>query len=761
MQTLLNNLKNSFPGYHDQVNQIFRKNTREWDDLFSPEDPDIFRGVLFIIKKFLEADDKRRLFIRFPSERIGRSNESKKSNITRLECLIADVLYLATKPSWEKEVACPSIIDAKIGDTFFTDYLDGTVWVIKESKVDGAPRPSAQDKGFRTPEARQLFDELRNQSIRILDGWQDVSMRRLASYAKQINLYRSLPDLAGYSSSILVGFNPSDWGNRPINVELFPPSVRMTSNFDKLNGQSCDLLVFVGERKYRNFAREISNSVAEGIVKKVVMIGSDPLDGFGSEDYDVSYSFSFREMFTYFAGGKFPEIFFRKIRFKWLEDKLDQLVGILPDYLEEYDRKRIVRATITPFLQIEMASTKSNYLKKFLESDFDYTLSPEQIEQIVTWQKENRYQTETPKQQTNKLIVSRGTKLVFSVPGDSFIRQVGDLVRNHNRPKNDIVIDALNDGKKIVEAIKALLQNCCLGKYHILSYFELPTLFRFFNDEIKAYNDPQRVALLNVRFSVQSASSDVVSSNLLDYFDASSDELLSMIAGSSQAVRQTEYLATFDSLDSELLANLCGEVIRYNEIIQVEDLYTGKDDYLPCMITFYEKPENYQILMELYYNFPKGQTVADMSELWKRKMRSLFSDRYQGNLDAMQRDFLFMARSKLRSIVNGRYQSMFPDEIKKIAEKLLAMGVVSRNECAMIQAAPNVVGKNSTRAQELKSALLEYRVTGKIGGILKRIIDHSEDRGEPLTVQEIADASLETRELWDIQKIKNNRNANG
>lgn len=761
MQTLLNNLKNSFPGYHDQVNQIFRKNTREWDDLFSPEDPDIFRGVLFIIKKFLDADDKRRLFIRFPSERIGRSNEIKKNNITRLECLIADILYLATKPSWEKEVACPSISEAKIGDTFFTDYLDGTVWVIKESNVDGAPRPSAKDKGFRTTEARQLFDELRNQSIRILDGWQDVSMKRLASYAKQINLYRSLPDLAGYSNSILVGFNPSDWGNRPINVELFPPSVRMTSNFDKLNGQPCDLLVFVGERKYRNYARDISNSIAGGFVKKVIMIGSDPLDGFGSEDYDMSFSFSFREMFTYFAGGRFPEIFFRKIRFEWLEKKLDQLVDLLPDFLEEYDRKRIVRATITPFLQIEMASTKANYLKKFLESDFDYTLSPEQIEQIVTWQNENHYQKETPKQQTNRGIVSKGTKLVFSVPGDSYIRQVGDLVRNRNRPKNDVVIDALNDGKKIVEAIKVLLQNCCLGKYHILSYFELPTLFRFFDDEVKAYNDPQRVALLNEHFSLQSTSAVVVSNNLLDYFDASSDELLSMIAGSSQALRQTEYLATLDSLDSEVRVNLCGEVIRYNEIIQVEDLYTGKDDYLPCMITFYDKPENYQILMELYYNFPKGQTVAVMSELWKRKMRSLFSDRYQGDLDAMQRDFLFMARSKLRSIVNGRYQHMFPDEIKRIAEKLLAMGVVSKNECAMIQAAPNVVEKNSNRAHELKRALLEYRVTGNLGGILKRIIDHSAARGEPLTVQEIAEASLETRELWDIQKIKNNRNANG
>lgn len=761
MQTLLNNLKNGFPGYHDRVNQIFRKNTREWDILFGSEDPDIFRGVLFIIKKFLEADDKRRLFIRFPSERIGRSNESKKNNITRLECLIADVLYLATKPSWEKEVACPSISDAKIGDAFFSDYLDGTVWVIKESKVDGAPRPSAQDKGFRTTEARQLFDELRSQSIRILDGWQDISMRRLASYAKQINLYRSLPDLAGYSSSILVGFNPSDWGNRPVNVELFPPTVRMTSNFDKLNGQPCDLLVFVGERKYRNYARDISNSIAGGFVKKVIMVGSDPLDGFGSEDYDMSFSFSFREMFTYFAGGRFPEIFFRKIHFEWLEKKLDQLVDLLPDFLEEYDRKRIVRATITPFLQIDMASTKANYLKKFLESDFAYTLSPEQIEQIVTWQNDNHYQKETPKQQTNRGIVSKGTKLVFSVPGDSYIRQVGDLVRNHNRPKNDVVIDALNDGKKIVEAIQVLLQNCCLGKYHILSYFELPSLLRFFNDEVKAYNDPQRVALLNEHFSVQSTSADVISNNLLDYFDASSDELLSMIAGSSQALRQTEYLATLDSLDSEVRVNLCGEVVLYNEIIQVEDLYTGKEDYLPCLITFYDKPENYQILMELYYNFPKGQTVADMSELWKRKMRGLFSDRYQGDLDAMQRDFLFMARSKLRSIVNGRYQSMFPDEIKRIAEKLLAMGVVSKNECAMIQAAPNVVEKNSNRAHELKRALLEYRVTGNLGGILKRIIDHSVARGEPLTVQEIAEASLETRELWDIQKKKNNRNANG
>ena len=130
------------------------------------------------------------------------------------------------------------------------------------------------------------------------------------------------------------------------------------------------------------------------------------------------------------------------------------------------------------------------------------------------------------------------------------------------------------------------------------------------------------------------------------------------------------------------------------------------------------------------------------------------------NLDAMRGDFLFLGRSKLRDIVNNRYQSMFPVEIKTIAKKLYDLGVVSKNECAMIQAAPNVVGEHSGRAQELKSALLDYKLSGRTDGILKRILDNALARGMQLTAQSIADASLETRELTDIQKYNNNRNAN-
>jgi hypothetical protein len=104
--------------------------------------------------------------------------------------------------------------------------------------------------------------------------------------------------------------------------------------------EDSDILVFIGDRKYKNFSEKINDALFDGRVKKIIYIGTEPFWGYDNDNRNVRYSFSYREVFTYFYG-QFTEIKFHKFDFSWLFDNLRRLKQILinANIQEEYHKK--------------------------------------------------------------------------------------------------------------------------------------------------------------------------------------------------------------------------------------------------------------------------------------------------------------------------------------------------------------------------------------------------------------------------------------
>lgn len=277
MQKLLDSIKKSFPEYHAQVNQIFRDKTSHWDLLFSKDVAnDMFRGVFYVIQNFLTSD-KKRLFLRLPSAGLGRKDSDKDINQSELQKILADIMFLATRSSWEKRVECPDIFNTAVGESyFFPDYLAcnpkyGTVWEIKESKNDGKPRPQTVGKTFSFQDARDIFNRLRGTAVRLsYDGLTDSpNPRELSMYAAWINKYRNLDSLnpsIPIEKALLVGYSQRDWDDRPLSFPVLTDHVCITNNYAKVldSGIAYDFIIFVGDKRYFNFEREINNAIAGG-----------------------------------------------------------------------------------------------------------------------------------------------------------------------------------------------------------------------------------------------------------------------------------------------------------------------------------------------------------------------------------------------------------------------------------------------------------------------------------------------------------------
>ena len=238
---------------------------------------------------------------------------------------------------------------------------------------------------------------------------------------------------------------------------------------------------------------------------------------------------------------------------------------------------------------------------------------------------------------------------------------------------------------------------------------------------------------------------------MLDYYDASSDDL-SLIFTPQQPVKHSTYTCSFDDCDETSVVD--GDVIYYSETKSIDELYNNKEEYLPCTITYYKTPEDFQYLMEVYFNFPKGQNVESISRLWKCRMQEMLMNRFNGDVSVMWEYFRFLKIDKLKQIVRGRYQPLFPDEIGQIATTLNKMGVINIDEMRLIRSADSVVGKHSAKAKDLKSSLIQYMLTGTANGFLNVLISNGVAHGEHWSADTIAKRIMITHTIKDIKLNK-------
>lgn len=769
MQELINRIRSSFPKYHEEVNTVFRQKTANWNKLFSGDySSDINRGLLYIISEFL-CSEKQQLFIQFPTEKLGRTDILQKANREHLQEIIADILCLTTKQQWEPQLACPEIDSTSIGEFYYSEITtqklsspgnapqqEGIIWEIKSSNSYPV-RPSTKHKSYnnlRTSEARQMYNASRATGVKLssVGGVNSIPPRRIKDWIDRINIYREVPSIYSASTCIMVG-RKQYWKYQPIDTGIIADPITFVSDYQAVRDKACDILVLLWDKKYLDYERDILNSVACGKIKKVIYLGTQIFDGFKKEAGNVCFPFTFREIYAYFdtaESGKsqFPQFEYRKIAFPSLIEKVSELESIIPAQLEDLDRKRIIRYCLYPFLCLKYSSPQIDRLRLFLWENFE-AMSPDEIDTLIDWVSKVSFSGCSPKEQEDLHITSDKQKFYIN-PIESYKDRLNSYLKNTNSNRQVYIIDALVNDKRYIDIIKSLLERGCRGSFYILSYFELPILKKFFEEEVSVYKNEERNRFLDVEFDLFIAETPV-SNNLLDYYDASSDDL-SLIFTPQQPVRHLTYTCSFDDCDETCVVD--GDVIYYSETKSIDELYGNKEEYLPCTITYYKTPEDFQYLMEVYFNFPKGQNVESFSRLWKCRMQELLSNRYNGDVSSMWEDFRFLKLEKLKLIVRGRYQPLFPDEIGQIATTLNKMGVISIDEMRLIRSADSVVGKHSSKAKDLKSSLIQYMLTGTTNSFLNVLISNGVARGEQWSADTIAERIMITHTIKDIKQNK-------
>ena len=769
MKQYLDTLNKAFPSYFEAENALFIQQTNEWDPLFKEDESVFYRALFYIIQQFLKSDRKQ-LFIRIPATDLGYSEKNQELNFNRLQCLMSDILYLSTSEEIKRGIECPNLNDTEIGDYYY-NYREKIFWEIQSSRNDGGPRPHFKElkrdnenggwrfqtsKSFTTREVRERFSRSQDKMIKVSVGNEAWVPRKFPQMVDQIETYLSLAPIANYKRGILVGYNQNNWGCRPINSSLFPANVIFFNRYERIQTSSSDIVVFVGDKKYLNFRRELYNSIALGKVKKIVYVGTEIFDGFEDREDAAIYSFSYRELFSYFAKGRFPEIIPHILPFDWLMERISEFNGILPERLPEEDKRRITKVAIFPLLKIDgLTEIDTSFLNNFLENECDFLLNPKERDSIVTWLNSLHYDGSSPKRLEADEIIGTHNSCTIELP---YKKKVSKFIKESNRQENLFVIDVVNNNSCYVDIVKYLLQNCCLGKYHLLSYVEMNSVFQFFKEEVNVYNDSYRGSLLNnLKFDLGVAGSETnVSNNLLDYYDPREDNLNSLFLTSDRQVQQTKYSCTFEDGSS---FDVDGDVIYHSGTMSIDEIYKEKEEMLPCDISYYKTPSNFQHLMEIYYNFPERKTVSSFSSLWKDKMRSLYSE-CQRREDKVRMSETFNIRlSKLQQICREGYTPLFPDEIERIAAKLAELDLITEEQSRMIRAANNVVNTHRKKAKELKYSLMQYKLYDRIEGVLKVILDNVAVRpiveGEPeISAESIANDTIIENRLITINKLQ-------
>lgn len=769
MQGLINSIGTSFPKYHKAVNGVFRQKTAAWHKLFCGDySSDIYRGLLYIIREFLNSE-KQQLFIQFPTERLGRTDILQKANREHLQEIIADILCLTTKQQWEPQLACPEIDNTSIGEFYYSEITpqkqstngkpsqqDGILWEIKSSNSYPV-RPSTNHKRYnnlRTSDARQMYSASRATGVKLscVSSVDNIPPRRIKDWIDRINLYRGLPSIYSASTCIMVGRNQK-WKYQPIDTGIMTELVTFVNDYQAVRDRACDILVLLWDKKYLDYERDILNAVACGKIKKVIYLGTQIYDGFKKAPSNICFPFTYRELYSYFdstQSGKsqFPKFEYHRVAFPSLIEKISELESIIPAQLEDLDKKRIIRFCLYPFLCLKFSLPQIDRLRLFLWENFE-ALSPDEIDTLIEWVSNVSFSGRSPKEQEDQRITSDKQKFYIS-PVESYKDRLNSYLKCTNSNRQVYIIDALVNDKRYIDIIKSLLERGCRGTFCILSYFYLPYLKKFFEEEVSIYNNEARNRFLNVEFDLIIEKSPV-SNNLLDYYDATSDDL-SLVFTPQQPVKHLTYSCSFD--DSDEASVVDGDVIYYKGTKSIDELYNNKEEYLPCTITYYKTPEDFQYLMEVYFNFPKGQNVESFSRLWKDRMQALLKNRYNSDITMMWEDFRFLKIDKLKAIVRDRYQPLFPDEIGQIASTLNKMGVISIDEMRLIRSADSVVGKHSAKAKDLKSSLIQYMLTGTINGFLHVLISNGVAHGEQWSAETIAKRIMLTHTVNDIKLNK-------
>ncbi len=779
MKRLLDNLNNSFIEYNKKVDELYKEKTLRIDSLFGAGTADTFcRGISYIIRQFLESEDDTELFIQIPVDELASKPDLQDENFQKMQDAICHTLAMATYN--KSKIEAPPVSQELEGEVFYTaDSIECSrgetrprIWKIRQGK-NGLLFPDEQypDKAkvsgnnvyitLNTKELQKIFENHIGNTYRLAmlpDNNNVTTRKKLLDMAKLLGVYKANPTSKLYKNALLIGFgNPTSL--RICDIPWLRYPVDFEKKYENISNKHYEILVFAGDTKYSGRESRINNEIAYGYCKKVIYVGENkPMNYKGKV-----FSFTSRELYHYFANDKYPEFEIKKLQWTCLEQALILLTDIINNEVLNLDsdvKKRAITSTLAPYLGYTFFSDTASLNERLL--DF---LNDNAILNNVQWDTLVESSTKledisfkgNPKKQCYQLIRKEcgNNPCLLLEAYVSYPNRIKKLCQK-NKKQNTYVVDVCSDSNRYLDVVRYMFRKLAMGKVYFLTYFELNKIKDLLLGDLSVYNSNYRKSVLCNLEHPQVNRTEDQHYGSLDNFNVSLLDDLMTTYNSQNAARYT--LTAYDGNEYDI----SGDVIKDKQIVNCGDLLDFAEDWLPCDLSFYIKPNCFQELRDILYDLPKGEDVDTYARLWKSKLQERCRSEYDSDAKTMwdQDKFKFMKLSTFKKVINDRYTSQFPNIFKRLAIQMYAIGLFTPEELQNSLKALQASREASSFGGRLKQGIYEYLLTDTCSVEEVRIICDKKQRPySPYTYDKLKAICIKTATITKITQT-NNRNGN-
>lgn len=774
MKRFLVNIENAFKNYVSHVDNFYIESTKGYSKLFENNLPGtFFRAISHVMRQFLESDADS-LFIQIPVDELASNKAEQDGNFFKFEEAISHTLAMAVYPG---TLNAQNLDDLNCGDFYYTaDNVKcrggenrPRFWKIKKDNT-GRKYPSEQfpdTSKYNVPisigkfnDLCEIFENHRYNTYKLdhlPDNNHKTTREAMMKMAQMLGIYKANKTHKHYENALIVGFGaPSSLIS---NYPYLSYPINFVNNYTTIkNDQQYCVTVFVGDCKYKGYEGTINNRLAKGHTKKVIYIGSNKPDHYNG----LTFSFSPREMYHYFANDKFPNFEIDKINWNSLNEIINSISEILHDdslNIQEDLIKRVISYAITPFIGYSLFNSEDSIEDRLLNIlNEELSLTDEQWETLVKKMEEKQQirLDGNPKKEMFSTIkaATEGNKCTLLEPYTSYTNKIKDVCQN-NKMGNTYVIDVFSDSEKYIDIVRCLFKKLALGNVHLLTYFNLNKIKDFLSGESKIYNQEYRKSVLDGLSYSATSNEKPTTYGSLDYFDY--DTIDKLITSYKERTASPTYYTLISNDGKEY--DVSGGIIRYNHEINAHELYEYAADWLPCEVSFYIKPEHFQQLRDILYDLPPGNDIDTYARLWKNRLQERCEEIYERKYQKMWENdnFKFIKQSVFKSYVNGNYNSRFPTIFSRLALNMKKLGILSEEEYIYSLKA-NTANKKTNIGRELKKGVYEFLLTKKCQvADMNAICANSQKSNSPLTHETLTDMCVKTIDVVEIKKTNKKR----
>lgn len=778
MEYLLTQLESDFKTYIEKVDNHYNESTKKYSSLWNLQNDGVnntnqdnlvfYSAISHIIRQFLEADgNDNSLFIQVPVDEIAVKPKDQKPNYYKMEEAIAHTLSMAVCPI---SINAPKIENAPEGSFYYTaDEINGRprLWQAKIARTTQRIYPDElfKDRGQfgekvleKTEGLRNIFNDHLNNTYKLSslpENFNRPTQEKMAKMAKLLAIYKANKTNKQYNNALMIGYGSPK--NLICNYPYVEFPLEFTNKYNNVDDKEYDIVICVGDRYYLGNEMQLNQRLAQGKSKKIIYIGTTRPQDFNGE----TFSFSYREMYHYFAQNKFPT--FKIHNWEWRElsellentskifsnDRLNIITDI--DKIKRHVNSHIIYQYIGKDSNNESEEESfQDDILDFINTNYSYLIDNDQWDFL----KESFEKLSLPKSSNNpKTDWFKDTKknnpnsqYLYLNPSQPYKDKIKETCKKNNLG-NTFAIDVHVDSYQYIDTIKALFERLALGTFNMVSFFKLKRIFDFLLKETEMYKQEYRKKILgNITYTESQTSRQEYGS--LDNFDYDLEALNDWMKTSATT---TNYVIT-DENDNTY--DICGDVIRCKQLIDVDKLFEYKEDWLPCELSFYQKPENFHELRDVLYDLPVDRNIETYSNLWKERLKTRCHDKYQGDCNKMiTEDKIEFSKGILKKVVKDKYTSKFPNCYYRLFNKMKDIGILTEEEHNYCIRAQKANENSRSVGRKLKEGTLNYVLTGECTTPdINIICSNSKKTKNPINLDSLKELCIKTVTIKEIKK---------